>query len=313
MDNQSLYQPPLNAAEIELQVATARRYPRSIEGALNRILSIATLDEETAAECFYTLRRGGPADAQPIEGISVRFAEIVAANWGNLRALTEITANDGRALTARAYCHDLETNYAVAITVQRGVVDRYGRPYSPDMQILTGNAAMAIAFRNAVMKIVPKAVTGRVVQQIRGVAAQRVRNLEQSRAAMLAYFERLGVGAARVFAYLGVDTLDAIDARTIVELRGLANALDEGSLSLESIFPPAPAAPAADADDASPSAAATARRLLGKAAAAKTRAAAAMRPAHQPAVNPAAPPAAVTPPAAPAVSPAATAPAEPAI
>lgn len=273
MQPNSLLQPgrinPANgaaAAEIEIQVATARRYPRSVDAALNRILTVATLDEDTAADCFYTLRRGSGAGAQIIEGISIRLAEIIASAWGNLRVQAEIVANDGRAITARAYCHDLETNYAVAIHVQRAILDRYGHPYSPDMQVVTGNAAMAIAFRNAVLKVIPKAVTARAVEQIRAVAERRVRNLDQTRLAMLDYFAGIGVDAPRLFGYLGVDTIDAIDAAAVVELRGLANALAEGTATLESLFPP---------PTETESTSAQARRLLGKASAARAAARAA--------------------------------------
>lgn len=250
-------------AEIDIQIATAKRYPRSVDAALTRILTIATLDEETAADCFYSMRRG----EQRIEGVSVRLAEIIAGAWGNLRAQTFIAANDGRAVTACAICHDLETNFAVSLSVQRGVLDRHGRPYSQDMQVVTGNAAMAIAFRNAVLKVVPKAVTGRVVQQIRDVAAGRVRNLTESRRAMLDYYAALGVAQPQVLAYLGVPRLDDVDARMVMELRGLANALKEGTATVEDTFPRPPAADSA----------ATARRLMGKAAEASARAAAAAR------------------------------------
>lgn len=258
----------LPQAEIELQVATARRYPRNIDAALNRILTIATLDEQTAAECFYSLRRGAGQGAQVIEGISVRLTEIIASAWGNLRVQTDITANNGCAITARAYCHDLETNYAVALTVQRAILDRYGRPYSADMQVVTGNAAMAIAFRNAVLKVIPKAVTSRVVEQIRDVAAKRVKDLTQSRLAMVKYYESLGVTQQQVLSYLGAQRIDEVDARGVIELRGLANALREGTATIEGAFP------ALDETATAASSAATARQLIEQANATKRRAAA---------------------------------------
>lgn len=223
-------------AEVDLQIATAKRYPRDVNAALNRILTIATLDEETAADCFYSLRRG---QGQPIEGISVRLAEIIAGAWGNLRVQTLITANDGRAITARALCHDLETNLAVIIDVQRGILDRAGRTYSQDMQVVTGNAAMAIAFRNAVLKVVPKAVTNRIVRTIRDVAAGRVRNMGEARRAMVEYFAELGVAQPQILEYLGVRALAEVDAAMVMQLRGLANALREGTATLESTFPDA--------------------------------------------------------------------------
>lgn len=246
-------------AEIDIQIATAKRYPRNVDAALTRILTIATLDEETAADCFYSLRRGAGQGAQTIEGVSVRLAEIIAGAWGNLRAQTFIAANDGRTVTATAICHDLETNFAVSLNVQRSITDRYGRTYSPDMQVVTGNAAMAIAFRNAVLKVVPKAVTSRVVNQIRDVAAGRVRDLTASRRAMVDYFLTLGVSQPQLLDYLGVPRLEAVDARMVMELRGLANAIKEGTASIDNTFPTPTASDSA----------ATAARLMEKAAAAR--------------------------------------------
>ena len=71
----------LARAEIDQQIATARALPRSIERAIKNIVTLSTLDEETAAECIYALPRGG----KTIRGPSIRFAEIVASQWGNAR------------------------------------------------------------------------------------------------------------------------------------------------------------------------------------------------------------------------------------
>ncbi len=45
--------------EIDIQIRTARAYPRSIKQFLNLALEMATLDVETAERCFYALPRGG--------------------------------------------------------------------------------------------------------------------------------------------------------------------------------------------------------------------------------------------------------------
>ena len=152
----------INRAEVDMQIATAKSYPRDVQTCLNRIKTIATLDTETAEDCFYALRRQGTL----IEGVSVRLAEIIAGSWGNLRVQTRIIGNDGKTITAQGICHDLETNLAVSVEVKRRITDKYGKTYSEDMQVTTGNAASAIAFRNAVLKVVPKAVTKRVINEI---------------------------------------------------------------------------------------------------------------------------------------------------
>jgi len=224
----------INRSEIDMQIATAKMYQRDIQQALTRIQTLATLDEETAVECFYTLRRGN--GSQLIEGLSVRFAEIIAGAWGNLRAQARIIGNDGKTITAQGVCHDLETNFAVSVEVKRRITDKYGKTFSDDMQVVTGNAACAIAFRNAVLKVVPKSVTKRIIEQVKQVAIGNAMDLETSRANMIKYFGGLGINQAALLTYLGVKSIKDIDSDMVVELRGLANALKEGTATLQEVF-----------------------------------------------------------------------------
>lgn len=224
----------INRSEVDMQIATAKQYPRDLQMVLNRIQTLATLDEETAGDCFYTLRRGG--GEQVIEGLSVRFAEIIAGAWGNLRAQARIIGNDGRTITAQGVCHDLETNFAVSVEVKRRITDKNGRTYNEDMQVVTGNAACAIAFRNAVLKVVPKSITKRIIENVKQVAIGQAMDLETSRSKMIAYFGKLGVSQAALFTYLGVKRINEVDAQMIFELRGLANALKEGTTTIADTF-----------------------------------------------------------------------------
>jgi len=137
----------INRAEIDIQISTAKQYPRDLPRVLNMIATYATMDKETAEDCFYILRRKDKdGNDSVIEGLSVRMAEIIASAWGNLRIQTRIVGNDGRMITAQAMCHDLESNVAVCKEVSRSIMTKKGFTYSQDMQIVTGNAASAIAF-----------------------------------------------------------------------------------------------------------------------------------------------------------------------
>lgn len=222
----------INRAEVDIQIATAKSYPRDVQDALKRIKDIATLDTETAEDCFYALRRQGSL----IEGVSVRLAEIIAGAWGNLRVQTRIIGNDGRTITAQGICHDLETNLAVSVEVKRRITDKYGKTYSDDMQVMTGNAASAIAFRNAVLKVVPKAVTKRVINEVKDVAVGRSMDLESRRQNMLAYYSKIGVGEADILKYCGVKTPEEITGEMIFELFGLKNAIKEGTTTVQEVF-----------------------------------------------------------------------------
>lgn len=223
----------LNRSEIDIQIATAKRYPRSIAQASQRILEMAIIDEETAQECFYALRRGKGNETTSIEGPSVRLAEIVASSWGNLRVQSQVISNDGKFITARGICHDLETNTAVSCEVQRRITDKYGKTFSDDMIVVTGNAAGSIAFRNAVFKVVPKAVVTPAIKAIKAKALGNSNMLEERKGKMMAYFASIGVSKEMVLSYLEVNSLDAINMEMVMEMLGLANAIKEGTTTKE--------------------------------------------------------------------------------
>ncbi len=227
----------INRAEIDIQISTAKQYPRELQQVLNKIGTYATMDKETAEDCFYILRReGADGKTSVIEGLSVRMAEIIASSWGNLRVQSRIIGNDGRMITAQAICHDLETNLAVSKEVKRRITNKYGKTYSEDMQVVTGNAASSIAFRNAVLAVIPKAVTKRIINEVKKVALGQSIDLEQSRQNVLAYFGKLGVTNEQIFHYLGIKAIEQIDKQMIFELRATRNAIEEGTTTVKETF-----------------------------------------------------------------------------
>ena len=164
------------------------------------------------------------------------MAEIIAGAWGNMRVQTRIIGNDGKTVTAQGMCHDLETNLAVSVEVKRRITDKYGKTYSEDMQVVTGNAASAIAFRNAVLKVVPKAITKKVIADVKEVAMGKALDLETSRQQMVQYFAKLGVTEQMLLEYLDVRKREEIDKEMVFELRAVANAIKEGTTTVQEEF-----------------------------------------------------------------------------
>ena len=224
----------LTRSEIDVQIATAKQYPRNLARVLGNIETLATMDEEVAGSCFYTLRRQGKV----IEGASVRMAEIIASSWGNLRVQARIIGNDGKMITAQGVCHDLESNYAVSAEVKRRITDKYGKTFSDDMQVVTGNAACAIAMRNALFKVVPAALVKKVIEKAKKVSLGESMTLETSRAKMLQYFKTIGVEEKQILDYLSIEKVDEINIDMVIELRGLANAIKEGTTTAKEAFEP---------------------------------------------------------------------------
>jgi len=222
----------LTRSEIDVQIATAKQYPRNLAQVLNNIETLATMDEDTASACFYTLRRQGKV----IEGASVRMAEIIASSWGNLRVQARIIGNDGKVITAQGVCHDLENNYATSVEVKRRITGKDGKTFSEDMQVVTGNAACAIAMRNALFKVVPTALVKKVIDKAKKVSLGESLTLEQSRQKMMDYYRTIGVEGRQILDYLSVDKIEEINTEMVVELRGLANAIKEGTTSVQEAF-----------------------------------------------------------------------------
>lgn len=227
----------INRAEVDIQIATAKQYPRDLNVALNKIATYATMDKETAEDCFYVLRRkGSNGQDNVIEGLSVRMAEIIAGAWGNLRVQTRIIGNDGRMITAQAICHDLETNFAVSKEVKRRITDRNGRAYSEDMQVVTGNAAASIAFRNAVLAVIPKAITKKVINEVKLVALGQSIDVETARQNCIANYAKRGITEKMLCDYLGIKSVSDIDKERLFELKATLTAIKEGTTTVQETF-----------------------------------------------------------------------------
>ena len=244
MENQEIIQvqqadmlQALNRSEIDQQVATAKQYPRHLPTVLNQIQTYATMDVATASDCFYALyRKNADGSDQMISGLSVRMAEIIANAWGNLRVATRIIGNDGKTITAQAVCHDLETNVAISQEVKRSILTKKGYTFSQDMQVVTGNAAAAIAFRNAVLKVIPKAVTKRVIEEVRKVAMGQALDLETQRQTLIQYFGKFNVTEQMIFDLLQITKREELDKERVFVLKGLYNAIKEGDTTVQEAF-----------------------------------------------------------------------------
>ena len=222
----------LNKSEIDMQVATAHRYPRSIKGFRDETLQMVTLNEDIAGSCIYALPRGD----ETIQGPSARFAEVVASAWGNCRAGARIVDDKGDFVTAQGVFHDLERNVAITYEVQRRIVDKNGRRYKPDMIGVTANAACSVALRNAILKGIPKAFWDDMYQAAKQTIMGDVQTLANRRAAAIKAFMAFGINEAQILAKLEVAGVEDISLEHLVVLRGLLTAIKDGDTTPEQAF-----------------------------------------------------------------------------
>ncbi|WP_052362049.1 hypothetical protein [Geminisphaera colitermitum] len=224
-------------ASTDIQIATARKYPRQLTQVKNKMLSLATLDQETAASCFYTLpaRKGG--DSKPIQGPSARMAEIALASYGHIRAGARVIGNDGKVLVAQGVVHDLENNVCISIETRRRITTKTGQKFSDDMQVVAGNAACSIALRNATFKVVPFALVKPIYEQAKKLAIGDAKSLVQRRAVAIEYFVKMGVPKERIFAALSVKGIEDVTLEHLEILTGFKTAISDGDVSIDEAFP----------------------------------------------------------------------------
>ncbi len=229
----------LERANIDIQIATAKKYPRSIVRVKQDMLATATLDQETAESCFYTLPpRAGQGANKRIQGASVRLAEIAISCYGNIKAGARIISDDGAFITAQGVCHDVEKNVSISVEVKRRVTTKTGARYSDDMIQVTCQAACAIAYRNAVFKVVPMALVKPVLDATMKVARGEMKNLSERRGRMLDQFAKMGIEKERVFVAVEKQSIEEIDLEDLTVLTGYYNAIKDGEISVEEIFRP---------------------------------------------------------------------------
>ena len=101
------------ATEVQAMVIMAKQFPRDQIRAMDRILNACTR-QSLAEGAVYSYPKGG----QNVEGPSIRLAEVLAQNWGNLDfGIRELSQANGESVV-EAYAWDLETNVRQAKVFQ---------------------------------------------------------------------------------------------------------------------------------------------------------------------------------------------------
>lgn len=225
-------------ANVDSQVATAKRYPRDIRRSIDNSVVMATMNQETAQSCSYALPRGG----KPITGPSVHLAKIIVSNWGNMRTEAKVVQITDKQVISRGTCWDLETNVASAFEVRRSIIGKNGQRFSDDMITVTGNAANSIAYRNAVFAVIPKAITDRVYYAaqkfITGDLSDYDKLLKVRTGVLNNFKNNYGITEEEVAKMCGKQTANQIDADEISMLMGTIQALKDEDTTVDELMKP---------------------------------------------------------------------------
>jgi hypothetical protein len=211
-------------AEYDIQIATAKKFPRSLAQFKRKAIELATFDDETAASCLYALPRAG----KTIEGESIRLAEIVASSYGNIVYGARVLNKDSKTTRVVGFAWDLENNVRAMIEKEGRITDKNGKTYGDDMIIVATNATVAKAVRDAIFKVVPKSLVKDVVNRVKALVAGDANSIKDKRATALKLFkDTYGVEAKTIYEFLDVKGVDDISSDHLISLFGMHSALQE--------------------------------------------------------------------------------------
>ena len=232
----------MERASIDMQISTAKKYPMHLPIMLSKVkedmMTLALLDEETAAACFYTLPRGGKA----IQGPSVRLAEIALNCYGNIRVGTRIIEVidhiDNPHVVIQAVCHDLENNAMIMIEKRRRITKKKFKEQIDEDDIqLSVNACTSIAYRDAAFKLIPMAIIKPVCEAAKKLAVGDIKSITAKRTLVIDHLKKMGATEDRILAVISCRKVEDIGVDQLGQLIGLGTALKDGETTLEDAFP----------------------------------------------------------------------------
>jgi hypothetical protein len=213
-------------AEVQAAMAIARANPRDPIGAMDRILNACT--RPTLADAaVYTYSRGGT----DISGPSIRLAEAIAQQWGNMQfGIREIEQRAGES-TVQAYAWDVETNTRREMTFQVPHVrhTRQGtkRLEDPrDVYELVANQG-ARRLRACILSVIPGDVVESAVSQCEVTMKAKADTSPEALQKIVAAFAQFGVTQQQIEKRIQ-RRLDAIQPAQIVSLKKIYASLRDG-------------------------------------------------------------------------------------
>ena len=222
-------------AEAQGKLVIAKRFPRDQALAYTRIID-ACKRQGMADEACYSFPRGG----QNITGPTIRLAEMLAANWGNLDyGIRELSRKDGVS-EMEAYCWDLESNVMSSqkFTVRHIRDTKQGPVHlkdERDIYELTANQG-GRRLRARILAILPGDLIQAAVDQCdKTLAGGNELPIADRIRSMIAAFGPLGVIPAMLEKYLK-HPLDKTTPDELADLRKIHNSLRDGMSKIANWF-----------------------------------------------------------------------------
>lgn len=221
-------------AEVQGMVVMAKKFPRDKIKATERILNDCTRPK-LADNALYTYSRGG----NEISGPSIRLAESIAQNWGNIDfGIKELEQSQGHS-KVMAFAWDLETNARQTKIfdvphVRKTKKGTFTLEDPRDIYELVANNG-ARRLRACILGIIPGDVIDAAVEQCERTLNTTADISPENIANMLKLFEKVGVSKVQIEKRIQ-RRIDTIQPAQMVSLRKIYKSLSDGMASVGDFF-----------------------------------------------------------------------------
>lgn len=213
-------------AEVQAMAIMAKKFPRDPIVAMDRILQACT--RPTLAEAaIYEYGRGGST----VSGPSIRLAEAIAQNWGNILTGVDIIASSEKASECVAYAWDVETG---ARDQKRFTVRHWrdtkkgGYALTDERDIYELCANMGARRKRAcILAVIPGDVVEAAVDQCDRTLRTKIEITPEYIASLLAAFEKFGVTKAMLEKRIQRH-IDAMTPALAMQLKKIYASLKDG-------------------------------------------------------------------------------------
>ncbi|GGO89175.1 hypothetical protein GCM10011348_46310 [Marinobacterium nitratireducens] len=213
--------------EVQAAMVIAKKFPRDMQAAMDRILNACT--RPTLAEgALYSYNRGG----QDVTGPSIRLAEAIAQNWGNMQfGIRELDQKAGVESTVEAFAWDVETNtrQVKTFTVPHKRFTRSGTKTltdSRDIYELVANQG-ARRLRACILGVIPGDVVEAAQKQCEITLNTHADTSPEAIKKMVAAFGEFGVSGEQIQDKLQV-RLEAMRPAQMVQMKKIYASLRDG-------------------------------------------------------------------------------------
>jgi len=221
--------------EVQAAVFMAKQFPRNEQTSIERCLRAAQR-QSLAQVAVYEYPRGGTR----VTGASIRLAEAIAQNWGNIdTGVVELERRNGES-TAMAYAWDLETNYrqTKTFTVKHVRETRKGVQVltdSRDIYELIANQG-ARRQRACILGVIPGDVVEMTLKECEKTLSSNQMPLGDRIREMVQFFKsEYGVTVQQLEAYAGMN-IDAFSERQYMMFVKIHNSIKDGMKRVEDYF-----------------------------------------------------------------------------